>query len=285
MVRRVRPVLEDLSTETGETVSLALVKTASLRYVDHISVIGATFAPWTEERVSLHSTSSGKIFLAWLSEAEREGALPSTLERFTESTTVDRRGAGDRAGRSAAARLRLLSRRGRRAHQRGLGRGAGRATASDRGRQHLGAGATHSEPIASRAGARRCADGRTRGSVAGMTLPDWQSGPANRWAFQHVDEIVPCLPMSRGSGPVLELNEAPQPLGDWVDAFVEESYTDGIIVLRGRDVLVRALPERHDADDQAPAAVGVEVAHVRRLRSVRRGRIGARRRARLDLRP
>ncbi len=90
VVRRVRPVLEDLSTATGETVSLALVRTASLRYVDHISVIGATFAPWTEERVSLHSTSSGKIFLAWLSEAEREGALPSTLERFTESTIVDR---------------------------------------------------------------------------------------------------------------------------------------------------------------------------------------------------
>lgn len=90
VVRRVRPVLEDLSTATGETVSLALVKTASLRYVDHISVIGASFAPWTEERVSLHSTSSGKIFLAWLSEAEREGALPSSLEQFTESTTVDR---------------------------------------------------------------------------------------------------------------------------------------------------------------------------------------------------
>ncbi len=90
VVRRVRPVLEHLSMATGETVSLALVKTASLRYVDHISVIGATFAPWTEERVSLHSTSSGKIFLAWLSEAEREGALPSTLERFTESTIVDR---------------------------------------------------------------------------------------------------------------------------------------------------------------------------------------------------
>lgn len=95
VVRRVRPVLEDLSTAMGETVSLALVKTASLRYVDHISVIGATFAPWTEERVSLHSTSSGKIFLAWLSEAEREGALPSSLERFTESTTVDRQALED----------------------------------------------------------------------------------------------------------------------------------------------------------------------------------------------
>lgn len=90
VVRRVRPVLEELSAATGETVSLALVKTASLRYVDHLSVIGAAFTPWTEERVSLHSTSSGKIFLAWLSDAERAGALPATLERFTENTVVDR---------------------------------------------------------------------------------------------------------------------------------------------------------------------------------------------------
>jgi len=35
VVRRVRPVLEDLSQASGETVSLALVKSASLRYVDH----------------------------------------------------------------------------------------------------------------------------------------------------------------------------------------------------------------------------------------------------------
>ncbi|MFL6181374.1 MAG: IclR family transcriptional regulator C-terminal domain-containing protein, partial [Actinomycetes bacterium] len=31
-----------------------------------------------------------KIFLAWLSQEEREGALPSTLERFTENTITDR---------------------------------------------------------------------------------------------------------------------------------------------------------------------------------------------------
>jgi CubicO group peptidase (beta-lactamase class C family) len=70
-----------------------------------------------------------------------------------------------------------------------------------------------------------------------MTLTDWQSGPENRWAFQHVDEVVPCLPMPRGDGPVLELADAPEVLGDWVDDFVGSSYTDGIVVLRGRDVL------------------------------------------------
>ena len=90
VVRRVRPALEALSEQTGETVSLALVRAVSLVYVDHLSVIGAAFQPWTEERISLHSTSSGKIFLAWLSHEEREGALPARLEPFTESTIADR---------------------------------------------------------------------------------------------------------------------------------------------------------------------------------------------------
>lgn len=70
-----------------------------------------------------------------------------------------------------------------------------------------------------------------------MTLPDWQPGPANRWSFQHVDEIVECRPIPRGSGPVMDLREASEPLGDWVDDFAEESYTDGLIVLRGRDIV------------------------------------------------
>ena len=133
VVRRVRPVLEDLSEASGETVSLALVKTASLRYVDHLSVIAGTFTPWSEERVSLHSTSSGKIFLAWLSEEEREGALPTTLEQFTDNTITDRGGLEQRAGSRPRAGLRPMPRRGRRANERSVVGGARRATASDRG--------------------------------------------------------------------------------------------------------------------------------------------------------
>lgn len=70
-----------------------------------------------------------------------------------------------------------------------------------------------------------------------MTIPDWQSAPSNRWSFQHVDEIVPSVALSRGQGPVLELVEAPLWLGPAVDDFLDRSYTDGIIVLRGREVL------------------------------------------------
>lgn len=91
VVRRVRPELEALSARTGETVSLAVVKSASLVYVDHVSVSGPAFQPRVEERISLHSTSSGKAFLAWLSDAERTGALPDRLEQFTDQTITDRR--------------------------------------------------------------------------------------------------------------------------------------------------------------------------------------------------
>lgn len=90
VVRRVRPELERLSAEVGETVSLAVVKSVSLVYVDHVSVSGVAYQPWVQDRISLHSTSSGKAFLAWLSDAERTGALPAALERFTEHTITDR---------------------------------------------------------------------------------------------------------------------------------------------------------------------------------------------------
>ncbi len=90
VVRRVKPELERLSAQVGETVSLAVVKSMSLVYVDHVTVNGVAYQPWTQDRISLHSTSSGKIFLAWLSEQEREGAVPGTLERFTDRTTTDR---------------------------------------------------------------------------------------------------------------------------------------------------------------------------------------------------
>lgn len=90
VVRRVRPELERLSGEVGETVSLAVVKSVSLVYVDHVSVTGVAYQPWVQDRISLHSTSSGKALLAWLGDAEREGALPLTLERFTENTITDR---------------------------------------------------------------------------------------------------------------------------------------------------------------------------------------------------
>ncbi|MEO8106188.1 MAG: serine hydrolase [Actinomycetes bacterium] len=71
-----------------------------------------------------------------------------------------------------------------------------------------------------------------------MTLPDWQSTPHNRWSFQHVDELVPSVEISRGTGPTLELVDTTLPIELEVDDFLARSSTDGFIVLRGREVLV-----------------------------------------------
>ena len=60
-------------------------------------------------------------------------------------------------------------------------------------------------------------------------LETWQVGPWNRWAYQHVDELVPTVVVSRGDGPVLELPERPAALD--VADFLDTQYVDGLAVL------------------------------------------------------
>ena len=73
-----------------------------------------------------------------------------------------------------------------------------------------------------------------------VTLANWQEGPFNRWAFQHVSEVVPCAVLGRGDGPVLPLPHALEDLDPLLDGFLERTYTDGFIVLRdGRIVYER----------------------------------------------
>jgi CubicO group peptidase (beta-lactamase class C family) len=75
-----------------------------------------------------------------------------------------------------------------------------------------------------------------------VTLANWQEGPFNRWAFQHVSEVVPCAMLPRGDGPVLELPSAPEDLDAVLGDFLERTYTDGFLVLRdGRIIYERYL--------------------------------------------
>jgi CubicO group peptidase (beta-lactamase class C family) len=70
---------------------------------------------------------------------------------------------------------------------------------------------------------------------------DWDRGPYNRWAFQNVRQMVPTAEVWRGPGPVLPLHEAPQNLLELdfeidgltqsIGQFLDDSYTDGFIVL------------------------------------------------------
>ncbi len=72
----------------------------------------------------------------------------------------------------------------------------------------------------------------------GVTLDNWQEGPGNRWAFQHVDELVATAAVSRGAGPVLELSDGGPLVVPGLDDFLERSFTDGLIVMRGHEVVL-----------------------------------------------
>ena len=83
-----------------------------------------------------------------------------------------------------------------------------------------------------------------------VTLANWQEPPFNRWAFQHVGELIPTARIARGDGPVERLPEdvrdltrtpvrsdgRPVPLA----TFLERTYTDGIIVLHGGRVVMES---------------------------------------------
>jgi DNA-binding IclR family transcriptional regulator len=90
-VRRAHPVLERLANDTGETVNLAVVKRFELVYVHQVEAPQIMSPNWLGRSVALHATSSGKAFLAWLPEEEREVLVPPRLQRFTDTTITERR--------------------------------------------------------------------------------------------------------------------------------------------------------------------------------------------------
>ena len=80
-----------------------------------------------------------------------------------------------------------------------------------------------------------------------VTLGNWQEPPFNRWAFQHLRELIPTVRISRGVGPARRLPRAERDLSAvafrsgerelTIGEMLAESYTDGFLVLhRGRIV-------------------------------------------------
>jgi CubicO group peptidase (beta-lactamase class C family) len=80
-----------------------------------------------------------------------------------------------------------------------------------------------------------------------VTLGNWQDPPFNRWAFQHIRELIPTVRISRGSGPAWRLPRAERDLSGikfavrgremTVGEMLAETYTDGFLVLhRGQIV-------------------------------------------------
>lgn len=70
-------------------------------------------------------------------------------------------------------------------------------------------------------------------SHAGGAVPleQWQVGPFNRWAYVHVGEVVPTVPVPRGDGPVYDLPDDPAELADLADRLLADAYADGIAVV------------------------------------------------------
>jgi CubicO group peptidase (beta-lactamase class C family) len=76
----------------------------------------------------------------------------------------------------------------------------------------------------------------------GLTLDNWQDGPWNRWAYQHISHLIPTAQIGRGSGPVAPLERRERDLSDLrfersngrpvtLRDMLAETYTDGFVVL------------------------------------------------------
>jgi DNA-binding IclR family transcriptional regulator len=89
VVRRARPVLEELCADVEESVTFAVATRFHLEYVDQVDPPGPPAPSWLGRAIPLHATSAGKVFLAHLPPEERTSVLPAALEAFTETTIVD----------------------------------------------------------------------------------------------------------------------------------------------------------------------------------------------------
>jgi DNA-binding IclR family transcriptional regulator len=95
MARAAYAVLERIAGQTGETAALAVMRDRALTYVAE-AVAGAIVSVTWQGRpaVSLHATSTGKVFLAFSGRDEVRELLrlqhPGRLQRFTAATITSR---------------------------------------------------------------------------------------------------------------------------------------------------------------------------------------------------
>jgi hypothetical protein len=85
-----------------------------------------------------------------------------------------------------------------------------------------------------------------------VPLDAWQVGPWNRWAYMHVGELIPTVPVPREDGRHWELGAATADLDDLVGPLLETAYVDGLAVLHDGALVL----ERY------PGAMGPETLHL-----------------------
>lgn len=93
LVRQARPVLDQLAARIDETVNLAVLREHYAVNVDQARGSAAVASQnWTGQLTPLHATSSGKVLLAAMDEAERSATLDAAdLKPYTEHTVTSRR--------------------------------------------------------------------------------------------------------------------------------------------------------------------------------------------------
>jgi DNA-binding IclR family transcriptional regulator len=91
LVEAARGPLEALAAETNETISLSIVEPDSaltvVKQIDPPSLL--RISDWVGRRYALHASSSGKLLLSSMSEAQLAGVLAGPLERLTDATITD----------------------------------------------------------------------------------------------------------------------------------------------------------------------------------------------------
>ena len=81
-----------------------------------------------------------------------------------------------------------------------------------------------------------------------IDIASWDKGPDNRWAFQHISEIVPVATISRGNGPAAPLGSSLKDLSGFsfnapngrettIQEMLVRTYTDGFIVLHKGEIV------------------------------------------------
>jgi DNA-binding IclR family transcriptional regulator len=90
VVRAARPVLQELSAETRETVTISVLAGEEVVVLDQTNAAPSILnVNWTGKHFPLHCTSDGKILLAHLPERQQELALARPLRRYTDQTVTD----------------------------------------------------------------------------------------------------------------------------------------------------------------------------------------------------
>jgi DNA-binding IclR family transcriptional regulator len=91
LTRQSQPVCEDLASALDETVNIAVLEGSSVINISQARG-GAAIAShnWVGQLTPPHATSSGKVLLAALSDAQVSALLPDPLRRFTDATLTSR---------------------------------------------------------------------------------------------------------------------------------------------------------------------------------------------------